>query len=227
MKTISIPTIIGGILIFALVFAAPLSSFAQGPVALIEDVTGNPSGVAFMDYVDTGKVIRLGAGDAIVLSYLKSCVRETITGGTITVGSDHSDVQSGKLERTKVGCDASKMIATSQHADQVAGLVFRALSPKPQFILYGLSPIVELKGGGTLVIERLDVSGERQEVTIGKEQLLGGAFFDLFNVGKPLTAGGIYGAFVGKQQFVFKIDPNAKPGRTPIVGRLLRFMPAS
>lgn len=223
MKTTWIPAIISGIL----VFATPLSGFAQGSAALIEDVTGNPSGVALMDYVNTGKVIRLGVGDAIVLSYLKSCVRETIIGGTITVGSDQSDVQSGKLERTRVDCDANKMIVTSQHADQAAGLVFRALSPKPQFILYGLSPIVELKGGGTLVIERLDVSGERQEVTIGKERLLGGAFFDLYSGGKPLTAGGIYRAFVGKQQFVFKIDPNAKSGRTPIVGRLLRFKPAS
>lgn len=223
MKITRMAVLVCGIL----VFATPLSVFAQGPVALVEDVTGNPGGVAFMEYVDTGKVIRLDAQDTIVLSYLKSCVRETITGGTITVGSDQSDVQSGKLERTKVNCDASKMILNSHPADEAAGSIFRSLQPEPQFTLYGLSPFVELNGGGTLVIERLDRSGESQVVTIGKERLLRGAFFDFVNGAKPLTAGGIYRAFVGKQQLVFKIDPNAKPGRTPIVGRLLRFEPAS
>jgi hypothetical protein len=216
----------GGIM----VVAAPHAGFAQSPVALVEDVIGNPDGAAFMDYVDTGKVIRLGARDTIVLSYLKSCVRETVTGGTITVGSNQSDVQSDKVERTKVDCDASKMILTSKHADQAAGHIFRSLrqpSHKPQFMLYGLLPIVELKGGGTLVIERLDKSGESQVVNITRKRLLNGAFFDFVNGGKPLTAGGVYRASVGKQQLVFKISPDAKPGRTPIVGRLLRFEPAS
>ena len=32
-----------------------------------------------------------------MLSYLKSCVRETISGGTVTVGTDQSDVQGEEL----------------------------------------------------------------------------------------------------------------------------------
>jgi hypothetical protein len=58
------------------------------PVALVEEVSGAPAGVEFMDYVETGKTIELGARGGIVLSYLNSCVRETISGGTVTVGTD-------------------------------------------------------------------------------------------------------------------------------------------
>jgi hypothetical protein len=86
---------------------------------------------------------------------------------------------------------------------------------------------VELQGGGTLVIERLDKTGERHVLKIGKQQLLRGAFYDLAKARKALALGGIYRATAGAQQVVFKIDPEAKPGSAPIVGRLLRFEPAS
>ena len=57
-------------------------------VALIESLTGASPGVEFMDYVRTGQVIRLGPHQTIVLRYMSSCLRETITGGTVTVGTD-------------------------------------------------------------------------------------------------------------------------------------------
>jgi hypothetical protein len=38
-----------------------------------------------------------------------------------------------------------------------------------------------------------------------------------------LSAGGVYRATVGAQSITFKIDPSAKPGKAPIVGRLVRF----
>src|SRR5260370_20433488 len=79
-------------------------------VALVENVTGNPAGVEFMDYVETGKTIALGPRDTIVLSYMSSCVRETITGGTVTVGIDQSEGQGAKIARNKVPCDTGKML---------------------------------------------------------------------------------------------------------------------
>jgi hypothetical protein len=42
------------------------------------------------------KITRQGARGGIVLSYLNSCVRETISGGTVTVGTDQSEVQGGE-----------------------------------------------------------------------------------------------------------------------------------
>jgi len=219
MTAISYVALIGGTLAFAVPAAA------QGPVAVVEEVTGHSAGVGFMDYVDAGKVIRLAPQDSIVLGYMKSCVREKISGGTITVGVDKSDVQSGQVERSTVACDAGKMLLTVQQADQAAGLVLRGRppikpAPKPQFTLYGASPIVEMKGGGTLIIERLDAAGDRQVVKIAKKPP---ATFDFADGGKALVAGGVYRIIVGTHQFVFQVDPGAKAGRTPIVGRMLRL----
>jgi hypothetical protein len=201
---------------------------AATPVAVVEAVNGNSADVEFMDYVNVGKVIHLNSQDEIVLSYMKSCLRETITGGTVTVGAERSEVESGKVERSVVPCEAGKMLLTAQTASQAAGMVFRSGSgPKPQFMLYGLSPIVEMKGGGSLLIERIDRPGERYIVTVDERQLLHGAFYDFANVGKTLAAGGVYKVVLGAQQVVFKVDPQSKPGQTPIVGRLLRLGPAN
>ncbi len=205
---------------------------AQVPVAVVEDVTGTPAGVEFMDYVSAGKVIRLAPAEVIVLGYMKSCWRETITGGTVTVGEEQSTVADGRVRREKVGCDGGKMQLTQQQASKSGAMVFRA-PPKPapgaatpQLTLYGLSPVVEVKGGGTLVIERLDEPGERHEVAIAGQQLLRGSFYDFAKAEKSLAAGGLYRASVGPQQIVFKVDPYARPGQAPVVGRLLRFNPA-
>ena len=209
------------------VFGLATSAAAQTPVAVVEDVKGKVSGIEFMDYVEAGKVIKLGPTDAIVLSYIKSCWRETITGGTVVIGEEESLIHQGKVERAKVECDAGHIRLSSREGSQSAATVFRGMAeqaaPRPQITLYGLSPIVETNGQGTLIIERLDQQGERHELAIGPKSLARGKFYDLAKVRKTLTPGGIYAATFGKKKIVFKIDPSAKPGPAPIVGRLLRI----
>ena len=57
---------------------------------------------------------------------MDSCVRETITGGTVTVGIDHSEVRGGQVSRTTLDCGAKVFELTgSTNAPQVAGRVFR------------------------------------------------------------------------------------------------------
>jgi hypothetical protein len=120
----------GRLLILAVVaaVAAACTPAAAGPieVALIESVSSNSAGVEFMDYVRTGQVIRLGPHGTIVLSYMGSCVRETITGGTVTVGTDRSEVQSGEVRRTRGQCDAGKMVLTGAQSP-IGGRAFRGL----------------------------------------------------------------------------------------------------
>jgi hypothetical protein len=53
---------------------------AQSPVAVVEDVRGQVIGVEFMDYVAPGAIIKMGPDGRVVLGYMKSCRRETITG---------------------------------------------------------------------------------------------------------------------------------------------------
>ena len=69
------------------------------PTALVEDVKSATAEVEFMDYVGKGQTIRLEPRDVLVLSYLKSCEHETITGGTVVVGAERSDVQGGQVVR--------------------------------------------------------------------------------------------------------------------------------
>src|SRR6516165_11155951 len=77
----------------ALVFAGVAAFASVAPanpseVAVVESISGNSSGVEFMDYLHLGQVIRLNNRETLVLSYKASCLRETITGGTVTVGLD-------------------------------------------------------------------------------------------------------------------------------------------
>ena len=102
------------------------SDAAAGPieVALVESANGNSLNVESMDYVRAGQIIRLGPHDTIVLRYLSSCLRETITGGTITVGSDWSEVQSGEVQSLRGECGAGKMVLTGTQSP-IAGRTFR------------------------------------------------------------------------------------------------------
>lgn len=207
------------------------SAAAQVPVAIVEDVQGKVVGVEFMDYVAPGKVIKLGPKASVVLGYMKSCWRETITGGTVVVGAEQSMVHLSEVQRAKVACDTNAVQLSDREASQSAATTFRAMTPgqreasppPPQLTLYGLSPVVEVKGGGTLVIERIDVQGERHMLPIKSESLQRGKFYDLAKAGKSLTAGGIYTASLGSRRATFRIDPGAMAGSTPIVGRLLRL----
>ena len=107
--------------------AAPLVA-----TALVEDVKSATVEVEFMDYVGPGQVIKLGSGDVLVLSYLKSCEYETITGGTVTVGAKRSAVQGGQVLRKKVPCNGGKMQLAPQQASQDAATAFRLQSADAQ-----------------------------------------------------------------------------------------------
>jgi hypothetical protein len=209
--------------------ALPASAQAQAPVAVVEDVRGRPAGVEFMDYVAAGKVIQLGPKDVIVLGYLKSCWRETITGGTVTVGDTQSSVQRGKVERTQVECDAARGKVGTREGTQSAATVFRsfrrdAAPARPPTTVYGQSPVIEIDAArGPLLIERQDEAGPRIELQIAGEALLRERFFDLARAGVALVPGGSYVASQGDRRLEFKVAPQAAPGAAPLVGRLLRF----
>jgi hypothetical protein len=93
-------------------------------VALIESTNSNRLDVRPMDYVRAGQIIRLDPRDTIVLTYMGSCLRETITGGIITIGTDWSGVQSGEVQRLPGHCDNGKMVLTGVQMP-ISGRTFR------------------------------------------------------------------------------------------------------
>jgi hypothetical protein len=208
----------------ALLCAAP--ALAQAPVALVREVHGAAVGVELMDYVAAGKVIRLGPQESVVLEYLKSCRRERIRGGVVTVGAEQSEVQGGEVTRNAIPCSAGNIKLTREQANQSAGQPVRALHAKPALTLYGLFPVVEADGG-TLTIVRVDREGEYHAANVPMKRGTRRAFFDFATTKRALAAGGTYRANIGSRRILFLIDPDAKARDVPIISRLLRFPPAS
>jgi hypothetical protein len=226
MMTISMRIFIVTVGVIAL--AGPTA--AQAPVAVVEDVQGKVTGAEFMDYVVPGNVIKLGPAATLVLGYMKSCRRETTTGaGTVTVGKEESMVQDGHVVASKVKCDSGHSLLIDQQVHESAATSFRGLdiagSQSPSLTLYGLSPIFETTGRGKLVVERLDVKGERHEINLATAPVVRRKFYDFAKTGTSLKPGGTYAASLGGQRTVFVIDSRAEPGPAAIIGRLVRLQP--
>ncbi len=192
---------------------------AQAPVAVVEDVQGKVTGVEFMDYVAPGKVIKLGPAGTVVLGYMKSCRRETITGiGTVIVGAEESMVHLGDVKASTVQCDSSHSQLIDREVGESAATVVRSMDKKsttPRFTIYGLSPVVETTGRGRLVLERLDAKGERYDVDLATASMVRGKFYDFAKTGTALRPGGIYAATLGSRRAVFLVDRSAEPGVGP------------
>jgi hypothetical protein len=200
------------------------------PTALVEDVKSAAGEVEFMDYVGMGQVIHLAPRDVLVLSYLKSCAHETITGGasggSVTVGSEASEVQGAQIVRAKVACDGGKIRLSSQLASKSAASTFRVQSVETEPTLFARAPIVKLPktlpADRTLVIARSNHPDERHAFAIDDASAAAG-FFDLAKVNISLARGGIYDTSVGGHKLTFQIAAKAKSGPAPAVSRLLRL----
>jgi hypothetical protein len=197
------------------------------PTALVEDVKRATADIEFMDYVGNGQVIRLEPGDVLVLSYLKSCEHETITGGTVIVGAERSDVRDGQIVRAKVPCDGGKIRLSSEQASKSAASAFRLQNADIQPTLFARTPVVQFpkvlaSGDRTLLIERIDRRGERHKLEID-DTIAAAGFYDLAKINVSLARGAIYDASIGSHKMTFQIDAKAKSGPAPVVSRLLRF----
>jgi hypothetical protein len=216
-----------GAIVGVICFAAP--AVAETPAAIVEDVQGKVDGIAFMDYVAPGKIIKLGPKASITLSYLKSCLRETISEGVVLVGAEQSTVQLGDVQREKVPCDTNAARLSEREANQSAATTFRTMrsdtpsAPARLPTIYGVAPLIQAKSGGTLVIERTDGKEPAISVPLRNDVMIGGKFYDFAKAGKSLTPGGSYLAILGAKRYAFQVDSSATSTPTPIVGRLLRL----
>src|SRR5262249_3388024 len=201
---------------------------SQVPTALVEDVKSVTAGVEFMDYLVNGQTIKLQPRDVLVLSYHKSCEHETITGGTVLVGAERSDVPGGQIVRIKVPCDGGRMRLSAQQASESAASSFRSVDPEPTpypTTLYGRTPLIQIpralaREERTLLIERTDRLGENHHFKIDDVATAAG-FVDLAKFKVSLARSAIYDASIGDHKRTFQIDAGAKSGRVPIVSRLL------
>ena len=216
-------------LLTATAFLLALTAIARAetPVAVVEDVQGKVTGAEFMDYVVPGQVIKLGPGGKVVLGYMKSCWRETISGvGTVIVGAEQSAVHLANFKTEKVACDPSQAQRIGKDLGESAATVVRSLNEEkkkgpPPLVLHGQSPIVSIPERGKLVVERLDVKGERYEVDLANAQPTGRRFYDLTRSNIALAPGGAYSITLNSKFAAFVVSPDATPGAGPVIGRLV------
>jgi hypothetical protein len=203
-------------------FLGGQTASAGSPVAIVEDVSESVSGIEFMEYVESGRNIKLGAKGMLILGYLRSCVRETINGGSVTVGKEQSTIQGGKVSRERVECDGGKLQLTLEQASKSAVVVFRkaprAKKAKPAHKLYGTAPLIRAqKGVREISIQRIDRPGKSIRYAVVNR------IVDLAAKGENLERRGVYRVRSGKRQVVVRIDANATSGAGPLVGRLIKF----
>ncbi len=211
--------------VVALIGLTGVAAAGQAPVAVVEDMQGKVSGADVMDYVVPGQVIKLSAGSSIVIGYMKSCWRETISGiGTVIVGTDQSSVHLAEFKAGKVPCDTTQAERINKEAGESAATVVRSLKeekgPAP-LVLYGQSPVVATSERGKLVVERIDVKGERYEVDLAKAHPVRGKFYDLSKSNVMLKPGGAYSITANSKSTAFVVDSGAVPGAGPVIGRLV------
>jgi hypothetical protein len=203
-------------------------AFSAGPAAMVEDVTGSSAGVGPLDYLAVGRSIHLAASDRLVLDYLHSCIRETITGSSLVVGAEQSEVRGGKVTRETVSCDGGQLQLSADQSQKSEVIVFRkkptdANLPPAQRTLFGLSPLFELPAPGELIIERLDKPEAKIELSLTAADLSRRRFYDFAKYGRALTGGGLYRATAGSHSVVFKLAATAEPGEAPLMARLLQL----
>jgi hypothetical protein len=206
---------------------------AAPPVALVEDVDAKVPGVAMMDYLEQGRRLDLGSGGWIEIDYFSSCLHERIVGGVVMVGTERSEVSEGTVERHPVQCDSGKITLTDSQAERAAGFVQRGgaqlknrihAMEKNQLILHGASPLIVGDGKNDVVIARFGDSHDRETLPLASSG--GRPFYDYASHGRSLDSGAVYVATSGDRQVVFRIDREAAPGATPVLGRLIAFSPA-
>lgn len=208
------------------VFAFAAGTARAQQTAVVEDLSGAVPGVEVFDFLSAGKTITLPTGAKLVLGYMNSCTRETITGaGTVAIGDTGSKVTGAKLQTEHLKCAAANQLAQGQ-AGKSAAMVFRgqpgsgrkrAEIPQPSAVLMYTAPAFQVTKSGQLTIERLDVAETVQVFQVN------GKLFDYGKTGKKLDAGGYYRAELNGKSTVFQISLDAGEGGGPLLLRLVRF----
>jgi hypothetical protein len=198
---------------------------AADPVALVEDVGGTVAGVEAMDLLRAGTVVRLPTGAVLTLGYFRSCLREVITGGVVTIGTERSEVQGSTIARERVPCDTGRQ-TTSDQSRPGGVAVFRGAPrtlPAADLTLHAAIPLIDMGGAGTLVIERLDQTEPRATLQVPAVALRAG-WFDLARAGLSLVPGGLYRITAPKGSLVVRVSAEAGPPRSAL-SRMVRFGP--
>lgn len=190
-------------------------AWAGEPVAIVEEAPEH-TGVAFMDYLDAGAAFELAPAEKLIVSYLKSCRRETITGGRVIIGFEKSAVKGGQISRDEVDCSGRGVKLAPSQAQESGVVVYRETDEYAALAAsYGTQPLFAPIEDGQLIIQRVDAFEQPREAQATGSRL------DLQALNISLTPGGIYRLRGPTADFLFAIAPTAKAGHVPLISRLI------
>ena len=186
--------------------------------AIVEDLSSGVSDIGLFEYLSPGATLNLADEDWIVLGYLRSCTRETITGGTVLVQKNQSAVIGGTVERRTVECDGGNLQLTLDQADRAGVAVMRKQEGGMEVALtvHGISPHFRIDGESeTLELESLDRPEKPLTLKTPTNNL------DLAEHGIKLRKGGLYRARAAGREIIFRVAKFARPGAVPLLSRLI------
>lgn len=193
---------------------------AEAPAAIVEDADAGRTDLGLFEMLQSGRQIDLRNGERLVLGYLGSCIRETVTGGKVVIGAKESTVTGGQVSREKVEC-AGGQVGLDKSSKGKAGVVVFRNSPKkksvkPKLVVSrDVSPILRMTATTARVsLQRLDQAEPARLVKIS------GNVLDLRAAGIALAPGGRYEALAGARRVRIEISPDAGAD-AGLLGRLV------
>jgi hypothetical protein len=201
---------------------------APEPTAIVEEISVAIDGVRPMAYLADGTVIDLPDGARLVVDYLGSCVRETITGGRVTIGTEKSRVANGQVTLTRLDCGKVELALNADQREQSGVSVTRKAPgsdtlPSASVVVEGLTPLFTVASGRKLCVERLDAHEREICLPVPAHAAEVPGVVDFAKASRQLAAGGLYRAKSDQGCIVFQVDIKVKDGSVPLIERLVRL----
>lgn len=193
----------------AIVLALAVASEAQAAgkrVALVEEGSAAKAGIGEFSLLAAGTTFELGTAETIVIGYMTSCRRETITGGQVTIGEKQSEVAGGKVTSETVQCGEPRLALSAAESQQSATIAFRPADSLKH--VYSRSLLLVGRGGQTIFLEIVEADSGK---SVKKLQTETGRF-DLAEEKVDLKPGKTYHLKTARNTVMVEIDPAAKTG---------------
>jgi hypothetical protein len=206
--------------VFTLITSAP-SAFAAGPSAIVEEVSYETGDLLAFDYLFAGREIAVPTGQRLVIGYLSSCVRETVTGGTIRIGVKQSEGDAA-IAREAMSCAGAAAVAGADASATALTAIFRGGDKE---VVSGDRPVnstlpvfLAPHNASTLSVSRLDADGPEVQLDVS------GGVVDMAAAGAaPLQPAGVYFASAGTAFVEFAVSATAQATGGPATPRLVRL----
>ena len=192
------------------VLAIAPAAAAPKPVAIVEESPRNEGPGQMFDLVAEGTEIGLSPSETIVLGYLKSCVRETITGGKVVIGNKESVVEGGKVAREKTECAVTQLALTADESQQSATIAFRGQVKH----IYSRQPIIIARKSDGVIIEPVN-GGETWRIEPENGRI------DFQAAKLEMQPGAAYRVKGFTQTVIVEVDPKADKAKTGILERIV------